>query len=60
MISVINARILMMSRFFKVFSIIDLNVFGVKIIGNPNATIKKAVRSNKSSGNVNMRERIRK
>ena len=51
---VMNAQILTTSRFFKVFSIIDLNVFGVKIIGNPNATIKKAVHNKSSSGKESM------
>jgi|GEM_PF-6238629 len=51
---VINARILIMSKFLRVLSTMDLNTLGAKIIGNQNARIKNAVRSKRSCGNVNM------
>jgi len=53
---VIKAQTLMISEFFNVFSMMDLNTLGAKIIGNPNATIKNDVQSNNNCGKLNIRK----
>lgn len=55
MIIVMKARTLMMSEFFSVFSMMDLNVLGAKSNGKPTTKIKNAVRSRSSCGKSNMR-----
>ena len=57
---VINPRILTISEFFNVFSIINLNVLGANSIGNPTTNIKNAVRSNNNFGNAIMKNIIKK
>jgi len=49
-----------MSEFLRVFSIIDLNVFGTNNIGSPITSIKNAVQSKSNSGKVNMRKYSKK